>query len=94
MQPKALLLMDFEREWTDKNSEYFVGDISGVLKRTKMTNLCVRSAVQDAYDRDFKIKVIKDCCVSIDRESQDFTFKNLKATREEVEFLDLEEFLE
>lgn len=170
MSDKALILVDFQNEWIDKNSEYFVGDISDVIERTNklidicrkngfkiiftrhveedtdgafkdgkpnseiipdiykqgsdvvitknrispffktglekelegimkvvilgiLTNLCVRSAVQDAYDRDLKITVIKDCCVSFDNETQDFTFKDLKATREEIEFLDLENFL-
>jgi len=61
--------------------------VAGIL-----ANLCVRSLVQDAYDRDFAITVIKDCCVSLDQETQDFTFKDLKATREEIAFLDLDEF--
>jgi nicotinamidase-related amidase len=169
MEPKALILVDFENEWTDESSEYFAGDISGVIERVNrlidscreggyriiftrhvekaqegpfaegsegsrlipglhrkesdtvitkhkinpffrtgleeelrgierivvagiLTNLCVRSLVEDAYDRDLKIAVIKDCCVSLDKETQDFTFRDLKATREEIEFLDLDEF--
>ena len=167
---KALIIVDFEKEWIDKNSEYFVGNISSVIKKinklidfcrnkgykivftthvekdsdgafkkntknveiidgininkddtliTKykispfyqtnldkvlkgieeivvggiLTNLCVRSLVQDAYDRDFKITVIKDVCVAFNNETQEFTFKDLKATREEIEFLNLEEFI-
>ncbi|MEK9168020.1 MAG: isochorismatase family cysteine hydrolase [Patescibacteria group bacterium] len=171
MQSKALIIIDFEKEWVNKDSEYFVGDISEVIKKTNqlidvcrisgykiiftthveknsdgafaqntenteiidtlhkkvndilisknkispffkttleqdlqgidevvvcgiLTNLCVRSAVQDAYDRDFTIKVIKDCCVSFDTKTQEFTFSDLKATREEVEFLNLDELIE
>lgn len=167
---KALLLIDFEKEWIDEKSEYFVGNISEVIEKTNkliefarqndykiiftrhiekestkefapnterieiieeldyrsadllvskhkispfyktelekelnnigeivicgiLTNLCVRSAVQDAYDRDFEIKVVKDCCVSFDKKTHEFTFSDLKATREEVEFLNLDEFL-
>jgi nicotinamidase-related amidase len=170
MSDKALILVDFENEWTDENSEYFVGDISHVIDKVNkiidhcrkngyriiftshvekgsedafaegsknveiigkirredsdtlimknkispffgtnleeklkgikeivvcgiLTNLCVRSLVHDAYDRDFDIKVIKDCCVSFDKETQDFTFRDLKATREEIEFLDMEDFM-
>ena len=170
MSPKALICVDFEKEWTNRNSDYFVGDILQVIERTNklidycrnnsykiiftrhvekdskdafiegsenieiidglhkrggdalitknkispfyktnldkalkninkivvcgiLTNLCVRSLVQDAYDRDFEIKVVKDCCVSFDDETQEFTFKDLKATREEIEFLDLDEFI-
>ncbi len=167
---KALILVDFEREWVDKNSEYYVGDISAVLQKTNqlldfcrkkkykiiftqhvekgsadafkensagvgiipalhkkdtdvlitkhkispfyqtllekelksitemvvagiLTNLCVRSVVQDAYDRDFRITVIKDCCVAMDKHTQDFTFKDLKATREEITFMNASEFI-
>lgn len=168
---KALILIDFEKEWTDSGSDYFVGDISDVINRVNrlvefcrkngykiiftrhiekdsskefasgskniefideickedsdtvitkykispfyntsmeeelaaidevvvcgiLTNLCVRSFVEGAYDRELNIKVIKNCCVTFDDETQEFTFRDLKATREEVEFLDLEEFVE
>jgi nicotinamidase-related amidase len=164
-----LILVDFENEWADKKSDYFVGDISEVLKKANLligycrrknykiiftthvekgsnsafakgsknteiikqldrkrtdrlitknkispfyktslerdlrgikeiviagilTNLCVRSLAQDAYDRDFRITVIKDCCVAMDRRTQDFTFRDLKATRPEIEFKNLAEF--
>jgi nicotinamidase/pyrazinamidase len=167
---KALILIDFEKGWIDKNSEEYVGDISRVIERVNkliqfcrkkqykiiftrhvekdsneswsensegtklieelnkkdldilitkykispfyktelekelkgikeivvcgiLTNLCVRSTVQDAYDRNFEIKVIKDCCVAFNKKTQDFTFKDLKETREEIEFLNLEEFV-
>lgn len=167
---KALILVDFENEWIDKSSDYFVGDISSVLERTNqlidscrkkgfkiiftthiekdsdeafaensnnvniiselnkkesdilikkykispfyktnlenelkgikeivvagiLTNLCVRSLIQDAYDREFEIICIKDCCVSLDKKTQEFTFKDLKETREEINFLNLKEFI-
>jgi len=171
MTSKALILIDFENEWTDKSSDYFVGDVSDLIKKANklidfcrknsykiiftthvekdsdsafapnsknveiikelhkqnsdvlitknkispfyqtnldkhlegideivicgiLTNLCVRSLAQDAYDRDFKITIIKDCCRAFDEEAHDFTLKDLKATREEIEFLNLNEFLE
>jgi len=170
MSSKALILVDFEKEWTDKDSDYFVGNISNTIQRTNelidtcrargykiiftthvekdsddafvensknveiipelhkkssdvlikknkispfyktsldrelkgikqivvcgiLTNLCVRSLVQDAHDREFEITVIKDCCVSMDKKTQEFTFKDLEATREEIEFLNLKEFV-
>lgn len=170
MPRKALLLVDFQNEWIDRDSDYYVGDISGVIGKVNtlidfcrsqgfriiftrhveedggafapdsknselmagldrkdsdtvitksrvspfyrttlekdlegveevviagiLTNLCVRSTVQDAYDRDLDIKVIKDCCVAFDKETQEFTFRDLKATREEIGFLELDEFME
>ncbi len=169
MASKALLLVDLENEWLDRKSDYFVGDISKMLKRTNrlievcrrrnykiifithiekgsdsafapnsynvqligglyrakndvlikknkispfyntrlekelkgikevvvsgiLANLCVRSTVQDAYDRDFKITVVKDCCASFDKKTQDFTFADLKFTRPEIKFVNLREF--
>lgn len=168
MASKALILVDLENEWLDKKSDYFVGDISGMLARTNqlidkcrkrnykiifithiekgsdsafrpgsenvdiisglhknkkdilikknkispfystslakelkgvkeivvsgiLANLCVRSTIQDAYDRDFKIIVVKDCCASFDRKTQDFTFADLKFTRPEINFINLKE---
>jgi ureidoacrylate peracid hydrolase len=170
MTAKALLIVDWEKEWVNPRSEYFVGDLAGATKKinkliafcrdngykiifikhvekdsknafaensknvefidgldikksdtiiTKykispfyktnldaklkgikklviagiLTNLCVRSAVQDAYDRDFEITVIKDCCKAFDEATHKFTLKDLKATREEIEFLNLNEFI-
>jgi nicotinamidase-related amidase len=59
-----------------------------------LTNLCVRSFVQDAYDREFKIVIIKDCCAAFDKKTHEFTLEDLKRTREEIDILDLEAFLE
>ncbi len=166
MTSKALILVDFQKEWTDKSSDYFLGNISVLIKKTNklidfcrknnykiiftkhierdsdeafaensenvkiideinkegsdilikknkvspfyqtdlekhlkgideiviagiLTNLCVRSLAQDAYDRDFKITIIKDCCQAFDKETHNFTIKDLKATREEIKFLNL-----
>lgn len=59
-----------------------------------LTNLCVRSFIQDAYDRDFKITVIKDCCIAHTPEIQEFTFFDLAQTREEIDFTNFKEFVE
>ena len=168
---KALLLVDFEKEWINPDSEYYVGDISEEIEKVNklidfcreqgykiiftthveedsegafmegtenveiiselhkedsdvlitknkispfyetdlddeledieeiviagiLTNLCVRSAIHDAFDRYFDLTVIKDCCVSFDETTQEFTFDDLESTREEIEFLDLDEFEE
>ena len=170
MTSKAIILVDFEKEWTYKSSDYFIGDVSKLIEKTNklidycrkndykiiftthiekdsdeafatnsenieiideinkqdydvlitknkispfyqtdlekhlegideiiicgiLTNLCVRSLAQDAYDRDFEIKIIKDCCRAFDEETHNFTIKDLKATRAEIEFLNLNEFI-
>lgn len=59
-----------------------------------LTNLCVRSFIEDAYDRDMKITVIKDCCVAHTPELQDFTFYDLAQTRDEIDFAELKTFTE
>ncbi len=168
---KALVLVDFQKEWTDSDSDDFLGDLKQLVKRTNklidfcrkngykiiftrhvekdsadvwsekskgtqlldelhrekqdvvitkhkvspfyqsrldeellgskkiivagiLTNMCVRSLIQDAYDRDFEITVIKDCCETYDKKTQEFTFKDLKAMREEIEFLNSSQFVE
>ena len=170
MTSKALICVDFENEWTDKSSDYFLGDISDLIKKTNklidycrkngykiiftthvekgsdsafapnsknveiirelhkqdsdvlitknkispfyktnlekelkgiteivicgiLTNLCVRSLAEEAYDRDFQITIIKDCCRAFDAETHEFTLKDLKATREEIKILTLNEFI-
>ena len=38
---KALTLVDFENEWTDENSSYFVGDISeAIINVNQLIDLC------------------------------------------------------
>jgi nicotinamidase-related amidase len=68
--------------------------IKRVIVAWILTNLCVRSFIQDAYDREFAITVIKDCCVAHTLETQEFTFYDLAQTREEIEFTDLKEFVD
>lgn len=59
-----------------------------------LTNLCVRSFIQDAYDRGMKITVIQDCCAAQTPEKQQYTFDDLHDTREEIEFINFEAFVE
>ena len=84
-----------------KISPFYETDLDKKLKRADkvvvagiLTNLCVREFIAGAYDRELDITVIKDCCVSLDRDTQEFTFQDLAATRPEIEFLDLAEFIE
>jgi len=83
-----------------KISPFYKTKLDNELKNIKhvvvcgiLTNLCVRSFVQDAYDRDLNITVIKDCCKSFDNKTQTFTFEDLKATREEIIFTNLNQFI-
>ncbi len=68
--------------------------IKNVIVCGILTNLCVRSFIQDAYDRDFIITVIKDCCVAHTPEIQEFTLYDLAQTREEIDFTTFKEFVE
>lgn len=65
--------------------------VDGIIVGGVLTNLCVRSTIQDAYDRDFQVTVIKDCCKAYNEETQGFTFKDLKETRPEIHFLNLDD---
>ena len=58
-----------------------------------MTNLCVRSLVSDAYDREMAITVASDACVSDSEETDRFTFDDLRKTRPEVKIARTEEIL-
>jgi nicotinamidase-related amidase len=49
-----------------------------------MTNLCVRSAVADAYDRGLGITLVTDACASDSALTDQFTFEDLHKTRPEV----------
>jgi hypothetical protein len=38
--------------------------------------------------------LINDCCVAFDKKTHEFTLEDLKHTREEIDILELEAFLE
>lgn len=58
------------------------------------TNLCVRMAVEESYDRGFRIALIADLCASFSNQAQDFTLEDLYSTRPGLAILSLEEFLQ
>ncbi len=58
-----------------------------------MTNLCVRSAVADAYDRSFGITLVTDACASDSAQTDAFTFEDLHRTRPEVRLATTEALL-
>src|SRR3989344_8989032 len=49
-----------------------------------MTNLCVRSTVADAWDREYKITVVTDCCLSDSEKTDKAVFEDIKNTRPDV----------
>lgn len=83
-------ISSFYNTWLEKELE----GIHHVIVCWILTNLCVRSFIQDAYDRDLKITVIKDCCMALTPEMQEFTLYDLAQTREEIEFTNFKEFVE
>jgi nicotinamidase-related amidase len=66
------------------NMETYLEGVDNLFICGILTNLCVRSMVSDAYDRDFNISLITDCCASFDEETHNFTLQDLKNTREEI----------
>ncbi len=77
-------------------SSFYKTNLEEVLEKNKvsdlyilgiLTNLCVRGAISDAYDRGFNIKIIEDLCISLSQEIQIFTLKDIKETRPEVEII-------
>lgn len=67
--------------------------ISDIVVGWILTNLCVRSLVQDAYDRDYNITLIQDCCQAFDQATHDFTLKDIKATRDEIKIIKVDNFI-
>lgn len=76
------------------NLESELMGIKDIIVRGILTNLCVRSTVQDAYDRDFNIKIISDSCVAMNNEVHEFTLKDLKETRPEIDIVSLQQMLQ
>jgi len=57
-----------------------------------MTNLCVRMLIEEAYDRDFEVHLITDCCSTLTEDVQDYTIEDLHITREGIKFLTSNKF--
>ena len=105
--PNSKLIPEIKyQEWDivitkNKISPFYQTNLEEILEDTKkvivcgiLTNLCVRSFIEDAYDRDFHIIMIKDCCVAQRPEIHNFTIQDLQETRNEIEFLNLEDLVE
>jgi len=57
-----------------------------------MTNGCVRTTAIDASSRNFKVTLVKDCCSTDSKETDEFTFKDLKNLLFGLECISLDEF--
>ena len=77
----------------ETNLDYHIADCDEVIICGILTNLCVRSCASDAYDRDFKVTIVEDCCISTDKKTHEFTLKDLKATRPEINIIKANKFL-
>lgn len=62
--------------------------ICGVL-----TNLCVRSMAEGAYDRDKQVVIIDDGCRTFDFGVHEFTLRDLQDTREEIRVMKADDFI-
>lgn len=78
----------------ETNLEEILSDTRKIIICWILTNLCVRSFIEEAYDRDFHIIMIKDCCIAQRPEVHNFTVQDLQETRDEIEFLNLEDLVE
>jgi len=163
---KTLVVIDIEKEWITKTSEYYLGNISSFMKKLNLlieycrrkghkiifvrhvelagkafrkgkgaefidnlsitskdvvieknkisafyrtniekmlskdviiagilTNLCVRSFVNDAYDREYALTLVEDCCVSVSKKMHQYTLEDFQLTRPEVKIASLQNFL-
>jgi len=57
MQSKALILVDFQKEWIDENSDYYVGDVSELVRKT---NTLIHFCRKNGYKIIFTQHIEKD----------------------------------
>lgn len=76
------------------NLEVLLKDSEEIIITGAIINACVRSLASDAYDRGFKITIIEDCCVAFDKETHDFTLKDIVSIRPEIEIMNSKDYLE
>ena len=79
---KALILVDFQNEWIDNKSEYYVGDISEVLEKTK-------KLIEYCRSKNYKIIFTKHV-----EEEGEFTGQNAEIIDELKKDEDIEEKVE
>jgi nicotinamidase-related amidase len=92
--PRAEFIRDIDRKAGDivfvKNrfSVFSNKDFDNFLKKNKIeelivggliTNCCVRATIIDAYNLGYKTTIVKEICASDSKETDEFTFKDLKS---------------
>jgi nicotinamidase-related amidase len=58
-----------------------------------LINACVRSLVSEAYDRDYEVTIVRDCCIAFDKETHEFTLKDIMFVRPEIKSLTLSDVI-
>jgi nicotinamidase-related amidase len=77
---------DLDKFLRDKNIEEII--MGGLI-----TNCCVRATAIDAYSQEYKITIIKDACASDSKETDKFTFRDLKSLLFGIKIVSLKEII-
>lgn len=77
-------------------------ELDEILKREKIdelimggltTNCCVRATVVDAYNKEYNITIIKEACASDSKETDEFTFRDLRFLHFGLKIKSIKEFI-
>ena len=78
--------LDLDKFLRDKN-------IKEIIMGGLITNCCVRATAIDAYNQEYKITIIKDACSSDSKETDKFTFRDLKSLLFGIKIVSLKEII-
>jgi nicotinamidase-related amidase len=68
------------------------GKIDELIIGGLITNCCVRATVVDAYNREYVITIIKEACASNSKETDEFTFRDLRFLHFGLKIKSVEDF--
>lgn len=106
--PRAELIADLDKKLEDivltKNrfSVFSNLELDKILRENNaeeiimgglITNCCVRATTIDAYNKEYKITIVKEACASDSQEAEEFTFRDLKSLLFGIEIVNLEEII-
>ncbi len=105
--PNTELIGSLQRNDTDtiitkyKINPFYMTDLEKALEGIDeiilcgvLTNLCVRMSAEEAYDRDYGVTILADCCMSYDAITHTFTLDDLVTTRPEIVITELSEYIQ